>query len=114
MATGMVNTGFGVSPGGSVDHPELATVIGLGGKNTGVVHTVWLYFGADFGTARLRVAVHTKIGWDIFYVDVDSSQPATWPALPDGATHASVLRVRRNDNDNPNVPICWGTVAQVS
>lgn len=118
MPAGQLAPGFGVDPSGKVIHPELAALVALGGKNTGAVAGSWLYVFCDFGTARLRVAVRHPGGWDVRTVDVDSTKDAVWVSgLPDGATHASILRVDRSTATAPDtsasVPVGYGTVMEV-
>ncbi len=85
-----LNTGYG---------PEHATVLtvpppGAGGAGWG---PGWLSFGADFGVAKLRVAVHNGTGWEVSEVLVSNATGRVpWRgggALPTGAGVVSIVRV---------------------
>jgi hypothetical protein len=118
VPAGQLQPGFGVDPTGNITHPELASVVWLGGKNTGAVAGSWLALFCDFGTARVRVAIHSPSGWDVRTIDLDSSQGAVGvPNIANGATHASILRVDRSTATVPDtsasVPVGYGTVMEI-
>jgi hypothetical protein len=111
---GQITAGFGADATGQhVTHPELATMVDLGGVNTGHVGSVSLRLFCDFGTARLRVALRGPGGWDVLSpVDLDSTKGAVTVTPPDGTTHASILRCDRSAAGKPDtsaaVPVGYG------
>lgn len=118
MPAGQLQPGFGADAKGNVTHPELASIVWLGGKGQGAVANSWLALTCDFGSARLRVAIGHPGGWDIRMVDVTNNGAAVWVAnLPAGATHASILRVDRSTPTAPDksaaVPVGYGTVMEI-
>lgn len=118
MPAGQLQPGFGADAKGNVTHPELASIVWLGGKGQGAVANSWLALTCDFGSARLRVAIGHPGGWDIRMVDVTNNGAAVWvTSLPAGATHASILRVDRSTATKPDtsaaVPVGYGTVMEI-
>jgi hypothetical protein len=93
------------------DSPSDAVLIPLPPQNGGALGwgQVYLSFGADFHSARLRVAVWNDPGkyWRVNNVDVLQNGGRVNVAIQDGDSKVSVVRLKLDASDPGNQPVGW-------
>lgn len=102
--TGQLNKGLGVEHTTMLAIPPVAGGAGWG--------PAWLSFGADFGSARLRVAVHVDgHGWTVQELNVTNDGNRThWAGggeLPAAAGKVSIIREALDPTDTGQTPVAW-------
>jgi hypothetical protein len=107
---GSVAPGFAFDEHGTPLDQTKATVITTPPANGGVLKwgAEWLSLGCDFGSARLRVAIHDGTGWTVTTHDIKATDPRLAIALPTNVGKISIARCRTSATDTADAtPVGW-------
>ena len=107
--TGEVKPGFLLDASGRTVSNSAPTVLAVPPAGGGALNwgAAWLSFGCDFGSVKLRVAVHNG-GWSVQELTVTDSGQRTGFQLPNNAGKVSIGRVAQTAGDTADsVPCSW-------
>lgn len=110
LAIGQVGPGFAFDEHGIEIDGTKATVLVTPPANGGLLKwgTEWLSLGCDFGSARIRVAIHDGKGWTVTTENITALAGRLAIPLPNNVGKVSLARCRTSASDTADaVPVGW-------
>jgi hypothetical protein len=110
--TGQLPIGFAITADGHTDDSRTVVLLAPAGRQAGLQWgDMYLSLGCDFGTARVRVAIHDGVNWggqDYDIASTDGRLSLPFSAASGSGCKISLARVQTSDTDTADtIPVAW-------